>query len=147
MVAEHGRRAVSAKGSYKNRTTRFADPAVLVPVVLGAWGRVWDIAWADGRSSDRMCELISVLASADAADALEGAETLPVLLALDSAWKEVEAAFTGRLEAFGYFPARIRIITALAHTEYLEIVSEAIQRMGPLPKPEDEKNAAGEDGT
>ncbi|MEV4253423.1 hypothetical protein AB0J52_09645 [Spirillospora sp. NPDC049652] len=129
---------MSARGSYKNRTTRFADPAVLVPVVVGAWGRVWDVAWADGRPSHRMRELICVLASADAADALEDAETLPVLLALDAAWEEVKTAFTSRLKAFGYFPARIRIITALAHTEYLDIVSEAIRRMGPLPTPEDE---------
>ncbi len=133
---------MNAKGSYRNRTTRFADPAVLVPVVLGAWGRVWDVAWADGRSSDRMRELISVLASADAADALEDAETLPILLALDAAWEEVKAAFTGRLRAFGYFPARIQIIENLAHTEYLEIVAEAIRRMGPEPTPEAEKDAS-----
>ncbi|WP_157429602.1 hypothetical protein [Actinomadura oligospora] len=81
-----------------------------------------------------------MLAAADAADALEDAETLPVLLALDAAWEEVKAAFTARLAAFGYFPARIRIITALAHTEYLEIVAEAIRRMGPAP--EDGKDEA-----
>lgn len=125
---------MSARGSYKNRTTRFADPAALVPVVVGAWSRVWDVAWADGRPSHRMREVISVLVADDAADALEDAETLPVLLALDAAWEEVTTAFTGRLKAFGYFPARIRIITALAHNEYLEIVSEAIQRMGPVPE-------------
>ncbi|MFC5182845.1 hypothetical protein [Actinomadura harenae] len=84
-----------------------------------------------------MRELVSVLAAADAVDALEDAEALPVLLALDAAWEEVKAAFVGRLAAFGYFPARIRIITALAHTEYLDIVSEAIRRMGPLPASED----------
>ncbi|RMI42427.1 hypothetical protein EBO15_19505 [Actinomadura harenae] len=113
-----------------------------MPVVVGAWSRVWDVAWADGRSSARMRELVSVLAAADAADALEDAEALPVLLALDAAWEEVKAAFTDRLAAFGDFPARIRIITALAHTEYLDIVSEAIRRMGPLPTPEDEKDEA-----
>ncbi|WP_026416983.1 hypothetical protein [Actinomadura oligospora] len=89
-----------------------------------------------------MRELISVLASADAADALEDAETLPILLALDAAWEEVKAAFTGRLRAFGYFPARIQIIENLAHTEYLEIVAEAIRRMGPEPTPEAEKDAS-----
>ncbi|MEV5574812.1 hypothetical protein AB0L06_32655 [Spirillospora sp. NPDC052269] len=93
-----------------------------------------------------MRELISVLASTDAADVLEGAETLSVLLALDAAWEEVKTAFTGRLAAFGYFPARIRIITALAHTEYLEIVREAIHRMGPIPTPEDETHGIREDG-
>ncbi|RMI44703.1 hypothetical protein EBO15_12175 [Actinomadura harenae] len=108
-----------------------------MPIVVGAWSRVWDVAWADGRSSGRMRELVSVLAAADAVDALEDAEALPVLLALDAAWEEVKAAFVGRLAAFGYFPARIRIITALAHTEYLDIVSEAIRRMGPLPASED----------
>ncbi|MEV4254337.1 hypothetical protein AB0J52_14390 [Spirillospora sp. NPDC049652] len=92
-----------------------------------------------------MRELICVLASADATDALETTETLPVLLALDAAWEEVKTAFTSRLKAFGYFPARIRIITALAHTEYLDIVSEAIRRMGPA-LPEDESDASREDG-
>lgn len=136
---------MSAKGSFRNHTTRFAEPAVLVPVLVSAWGRVWDVAWADGRSSDRMRELLCVLVSGDAVRTLEDAEALPMLHALDATAKAVEEAFHGRLKAFGYFPARIRIITELAHAEYMLIMQEAMRRMGPLPaaEPDTEPGAAG----
>ncbi|MFC5186408.1 hypothetical protein [Actinomadura harenae] len=125
------------------RNSRFADPAVLVPVIMAMWARRWSDAWPEGDAASReiVGAVVTTIASADAMEALSEDDQLPVLLALDAAWQATREAMTARMAAFGIPPARAELLTRLAQAEHNLNASALVRRIAPRADPDTDADA------